>query len=354
MQRPRFVILTAMDTTNEQQTEPFEWDKDRLQAQWHAFDFAETEPLSDIEAAYCRYYQLDFSVRMPDVRHRFGYVDVDGYQLATHYYSPPGKPPRATVLILHGYFDHSGLYKHLIEFCLQRQYAVLIYDLPGHGLSTGKTGEIGDFQEYVRVLGHFVGLHKQVVDVPCHVVGISTGGAIIMEYLAAHNINTSSSPFASTLLLAPLVRPVEWSKLRLMHLLLRPFVKSVARTFVSSSHDADFVHFVEHADPLQNRRVAVNWVGALIQWVKRFKSVQLDLSPVVIQGGEDETIDWRFNLKTIKRAFNCPSIHFIPEARHQLVNESVDIRRQVFEFLELYLPLHHEPQAVIVKQKNGG
>ena len=100
-----FVILAAMEHANQQQSEKFAWDKDRLQAQWHAFDFADTEPLSRIEAAYCRYYQLDFSVRMPGARHRFGYVEVDGYQLATHYYSPPGKPHRATVLILHGYFS---------------------------------------------------------------------------------------------------------------------------------------------------------------------------------------------------------------------------------------------------------
>lgn len=348
-----FVILVAMETNKLQSSEPCDWDKERIQAQWHAFDFMATQPLSEIEACYSRHYQSDFSVRIPGVQHRFGFVEVDEFQLATHYYCPSESPPQATVLILHGYFDHSGLYAHLIEFCLQRQYAVLIYDLPGHGLSTGETGEINDFHEYVRVLAHFVGLHQHRVGVPCHVVGISTGGAIIMEYLAAHEFNADTSPFASTLLLAPLVRPVEWLKLRLMYLLLRPFVKSVARTFVSSSHDADFVYFVEHADPLQNRRVAVNWVGALIQWVKRFHQVRLDLSPVIIQGGEDETIDWRFNLKFIERAFDRPLIHFIPQARHQLANESVDIRRQVFEFMALYLPFCDDTQikAVMVEQE---
>lgn len=336
-----FVILMVMKNSDDQRTTSLDWDKRNIQAQWHAFDFSATGALSRIEASYCRYYQLDFSARIPDVQHSFGYVDVDGYKLATHYYSFPDKPPRATVLILHGYFDHSGLYKHLIEFCLQRDYGVLIYDFPGHGLSTGKTGEIDDFQEYVRVLGHFIDMHKQHVGVPCHVVGISTGCAIIMEYLVTHKVNASTSPFASMLLLAPLVRPVEWLKLRFMYVLLRPFVSSVARTFVSSSHDADFVHFVKHADPLQNRRVAVNWVGALIQWVKRFRHAQLELSPVIIQGGEDETIDWRFNLKIIKGAFNNPVVYFIPEARHQLANESIEIRRQVFGFLSRYLPLNH-------------
>lgn len=335
-----------MKNNGEQSVSSFEWSKESIQAQWQAFEFSCAQTLSPIEACYCRYYQLDFGARLPDVQHRFGYVEVDGYQLATHYYCPPERPPRATVLILHGYFDHSGLYKHLIEFCLQREYAVLIYDLPGHGLSSGKTGEIGDFQEYVRVLAHFVDLHKLYVDVPCHVVGISTGCAIIMEFLAAHKHTTSTSPFASTLLLAPLVRPVEWVKLRLMYVLLRPFVKSVARTFVSSSHDAEFVHFVEHADPLQNRRVAVNWVGALIDWVKRFRTVKLELSPVIIQGGEDETIDWRFNLTTIKRVFNDPPIHFIPEARHQLANESAGIREQVFGFLAQYLPSLQDQESL--------
>ena len=333
-----FVILATMKKTNQQQSMSFDWDKDALQAQWHVFDFTSTQPLSDIEARYCQHYRLNFGDHLGGVQHRFGYVEVDGYQLATHHYLPAMDKPRGTVLALHGYFDHCGLYSHLIEFCLQRKYAVLVYDLPGHGLSTGGKGEIDDFLEYVRVLTHYVELLEQHLPAPFCLVGSSTGGAIIMEYLAKHNMTSASNPFASILLLAPLVRPANWTSVQLKYKLMRFFVSSVERTFVNSSHDEQFLHFVQYNDPLQNRRVATSWIGALVNWVRRFKKARIEVSPVVIQGGEDETIDWRYNLKMIRRNFKDPRVHFIPEGRHQLANETPEIRRKVFDFMALYLP----------------
>jgi len=327
-----------MTSQTSKNTPLLDWDKPGIQAQWHAFDFASTRPLSDIEQNYCRHYGLNFSDHISGVQHRFGYVDVDGYQLATHYYLPAIGTPRGTVLALHGYFDHSALSSHLIEFCLQRGYTVLVYDLPGHGLSTGGQGEIDDFLEYVRVLAHYVALIGQTLPGPLHLTGSSTGGAIIMEYLAEHQISTANSPFASIVLLAPLVRPAKWAKVWLMYHTMRFFVDGVERSFVESSHDQQFVDFVEHNDPLQSRRVATSWIGALVRWVGRFKRVRLALSPVIIQGGEDDTIDWRYNLKMIERNFSAPTVHFIPEARHQLVNESLEIRQQVFAYLARYLP----------------
>lgn len=332
-------MTSAIDITKQQTEMPLDWDKRSIQAQWHAFEFDAAIPLSPIEENYCRYYRLDFSAHLPGVQHRFGYVEVDGYQLATHYYLPAGDKPLGTVLALHGYFDHSGLNRHLIEFCLQRQYAVLVYDLPGHGLSTGGKGEIDDFLEYVRVLAHYVGLSKTQAQAPLHLTGISTGGAIIMEYLAEHDFSPANNPFASIVLLAPLVRPIKWTKVWLSYHLLKFFVSSVERSFVESSHDEEFVRFLEEDDPLQNRRVAASWIGALISWVKRFKHARISLSPAVIQGGEDETIDWRYNLKMIQRNFDQPQVHFIPEARHHLINEVPAIRRKVFEFMAQYLPV---------------
>jgi len=327
-------MLESM-TANNKVEKQYDWSRAAIQEQWSAFDFNVQVPLSDVEARYCRHYRLVFSDQLDEVQHRFGYTEVDGYRLATHYYQPTDKP-RGTMLALHGYFDHSGLYRHLIEYCLQRNYAVLTYDLPGHGLSTGGEGEIDDFLEYVQVMAHYVTLAQQLSG-PLHLAGSSTGGAIIMEYLAEHNLTEENNPFASILLLAPLVRPVKWAKLLLMYHTMRFFVRSVERSFVDSSHDLDFVNFVEYDDPLQNRRVASSWIGALIRWVGRFKRARIALSPVVIQGGEDETIDWQYNLKMIQQNFKAPEVHFIPEARHQLVNESMGIRQQVFAYLDRYL-----------------
>ena len=46
--------------------------------------------------------------------------------------------PQGTLLLLHGYYDHMGLYRHVVDWALSMNFAVLACDLPGHGLSVRK------------------------------------------------------------------------------------------------------------------------------------------------------------------------------------------------------------------------
>ena len=63
-----------------------------------------------------------------------------------HYFRlPESASPKGTVFILHGYFDHVGLYTQLIDRCLGAGFDVLAYDQPGHGLSSGTLTAIGSF-----------------------------------------------------------------------------------------------------------------------------------------------------------------------------------------------------------------
>ncbi len=68
---------------------------------------------------------------------------------------PFKKTPRGTIFLLHGYNDHTGILKNLICFCLNQNYSVAVYDLPGLGLSSGEQGAIKDFSEYADILKTF-------------------------------------------------------------------------------------------------------------------------------------------------------------------------------------------------------
>jgi lysophospholipase len=318
------------------------WNKISIQANWRPIDFSpgqQSHLLSAEEQAYSQHYGLDFERQLEDIEHRFGFLDSGEFTLASHFFRPVNQPSLATVLIVHGYFDHAGLYGHLIDFYLKRQCSVVIFDLPGHGLSTGEPSEINDFREYSRVLGDLVDFARGSGSQPLHIIGQSTGSAIIMEYLLDNNIGEANSPFSGISLLAPLVRPAEWRKLLFSYRWLSPLVKSVRRIFMDCSHDEEFLRFLREGDPLQYHRVPTNWVGALIAWEKQFTSYEKsELTPVVIQGEEDTTIDWQHNLSVIRMKFNRPSITLLPGARHHLVNESPAIREQVFSVLAGCLP----------------
>ncbi|HBC18526.1 MAG TPA: alpha/beta hydrolase, partial [Alcanivorax sp.] len=114
--------------------------------QWQPLNWEAFDPLSESTRRYVAYYGLNFAERLPDLEHGFGYFEAAGHQLSVHAWRP--REPRGTVLVCRGYFDHVGLYRHIIGHVLELGYAVLAYDLPGHGLSSGPQAVIDDFRTY--------------------------------------------------------------------------------------------------------------------------------------------------------------------------------------------------------------
>jgi hypothetical protein len=101
---------------------------------------------------YFDFYTIAPERFMVGVQHDFGWLEVDGYQLATHIWHP--EHPLGTVFIVHGYYDHTGLYGHLVRFWLEQGYAVMMHDLPGHGLSSGNVASIDCFSRYSTIFRH--------------------------------------------------------------------------------------------------------------------------------------------------------------------------------------------------------
>ncbi|MGB2246801.1 MAG: alpha/beta hydrolase [Alcanivorax sediminis] len=311
------------------------FDRDHIRQDWKPLNWEQFDPLSESSQKYIAYYGLNFAERLPSLEHGFGYFEADGHQISVHAWRPQN--PRGTVLVCHGYFDHVGLYRHVIGHVLDLGYAVLAYDLPGHGLSSGPQAVIDDFLTYRRVLEQCLTLAANHFPHPWHVIAQSTGGAIVMDYLASRG-EGANNPFEHVILLAPLVRPFKWSTARWLHTAISPFSKSIKRVFSINSNDPDFLDFLENKDPLQARRVSAIWVSALKKWLPGFEKVShIHVSPIVIQGDLDETVDWRYNMNVIRSKFMEPRIHMLPGARHQLANENEDYRQKIFAIIDQYL-----------------
>lgn len=61
----------------------------------------------------------------------------DGLRLHTRRYLP-ATPPRASVLLVHGFAEHAGRYAHVAEALCGRGLALQAFDLRSHGRSTGQ------------------------------------------------------------------------------------------------------------------------------------------------------------------------------------------------------------------------
>jgi len=50
--------------------------------------------------------------------------------------------PRGTVLITHGYAEHSGRYRHVVDALTTAGYDAVTFDLPGHGIAPGPRARV--------------------------------------------------------------------------------------------------------------------------------------------------------------------------------------------------------------------
>lgn len=306
------------------------WQRDEAVAQMPPLDFAGTGERSAVHQAYCAYYGLDIDVDRPDVSYHLGYLNCATYRLAVHRYRQPGS--RGTAFLLHGFFDHAGLYSRLISHCLDQQLDVLIFDLPGHGLSSGDQASISSFGQYRQVLGQVMEACQPHLKQPWVAAGQSTGGAILIDYLLMHGHDRKSAAFDAVVLLAPLIRPAGFNSARLLHSMLKPFLRTWKRGFGLNSSDPAFVRFQQYHDPLQSQVFAVEWVSALREWVRQVEAaapVRYHLT--VIQGEQDTTVAWRHNLQVLRRKFAQVQVFQIARGRHHLVNESETILVEVFD-----------------------
>jgi alpha-beta hydrolase superfamily lysophospholipase len=240
-----------------------------------------------------------------------------------------------TVIIVHGYMDHTGLYGHLIRHLLGRQLSVVCLDLKGHGLSSGTACSITDFGDYVAQVQSVIVLCQAHFDGPLHGIGQSMGGSVLMKHClnqSAHN----AYPFTSLTLLAPLLKPADWEKNRRLYYFSRWFVKSIKRVFRPSSWDIEFLAFLREQDPLQPTRVPLDWVGAMDQWISEFaQAKKVDYPVHIIQGDNDKTLDWKYNLSQFRLTFNALQVTIIKRANHHLVNEEKTLRESIFAKIEL-------------------
>ena len=310
-----------------------QWHSKQVQEQIAPLDFAmPNRAMPELVSRYNRYYGLDLETQVSGLVHQVGSFDAAGFTIVAHVFKLP--EAKGTVYLQHGYYDHVGLYSHVIKHCLSQGFNVFSYDLPGHGLSSGDRAGIDSFNQYDQVFSCGLELVQSHFSGPVVAMGQSTGGAVIVNYLLSRGLDRHSSPFAKIYLLAPLVRPVGWAGGQLLYYIVRPFIHKLKRTFVKNSHNKEFLRFISRQDPLQPLFLKTSWVGALKNWIKTIEaSPAVDLDIQVIQGTEDGTVDYRHNMKVLKEKFSGFKVQYVEQGRHQLVNEEQQKLQQVLDVM---------------------
>lgn len=96
--------------------------------------------------------------------------------------------PKGIVIITHGIALHSIYYRKMAELLNKARYAVVLYDVRGHGKSQGKRGDIKSIFQFTSDLNELVEYTKKNNDnLPIFLLGHSMGGIITKVYATLHN-----------------------------------------------------------------------------------------------------------------------------------------------------------------------
>ncbi len=301
---------------------------EQVKSEMPALGFQGVPAPSHQEIEYFKYYGL----MPPGATHFFGTFHSGGNQLAAHVYKPQSS--QGTVVLVHGYYDHAGIWKNLLRHLLDLHYSVAILELPGHGLSSGDRVSICSFSEYLAAIRDFVSLCKANLDGPLHIVAHSMGAGVAADYFLSCETGAIDG---KVVFLAPLIRPAHDGPSVFGRAMVRPFCSSLPRWFRKNSSDEEFLRFVKD-DPLQERHLPLAFCNAMHAWSKSMPDRQpTEREVLVIQGTSDSTVDWRFNLRFMKEKFPNAQFELLPDAGHQLANESTPLRSKVFGLIDAYL-----------------
>ncbi|PZQ21681.1 MAG: alpha/beta hydrolase [Sphingopyxis macrogoltabida] len=106
-----------------------------------------------------------------------------GAALHVTHWLPPG-PPKAVVLLAHGYAEHAGRYAHVARRLTEAGYAVYAVDHWGHGRSDGEGGFVPRFSVFLDGMAELLTLAEiNHPGVPRLLMGHSMGGLIATLFL---------------------------------------------------------------------------------------------------------------------------------------------------------------------------
>ncbi len=275
--------------------------------------------------AYLDFYGLLAGELKQEVEYFNGVTTIDDHSIASHVFIP--RNPLGTIFILHGYFDHVGTLRYMINAAVEKNYAVFAYDLPGHGNSSGNRGDIKGINNNARLLNKIVAKYNSSLPKPYQLIGFSTGGSIALENAMLED----NSLFEKTVLVSPLIHHKQWRWGKFGYTITAPFLKTLKSRHKKNSNNTQYLEFAK-TDPLRNTVISYEFLKTLYQWNRRIdKSSTIEADMLVVQGELDKVVDWEYNLPLLRQKANILKIHKVPHGKHQLFNEVESVRNDVFE-----------------------
>ncbi len=257
----------------------------------------------------------------------------DGLNLYACEWAPSGAP-RACVLLIHGLGEHIGRYPHVASALTAAGYALLGFDLRGHGKSAGARGHAPSYDALMDDITAFIAqVETRHPGLPRFLYGHSLGGNLVLNYPLRRSSNLrgviATGPWLRLAFQPP---PARVRLAKIMNALSLPFSQDSGLRAADLSHDQSVVVAYEH-DPLVHRMISARLFVGLYDsglWALAH-AAEFPLPALVMNGAEDAIISAQAVREFGEKAGPKVTVRIWEGLYHEIHNESV--QAEVFKVI---------------------
>ena len=249
----------------------------------------------------------------------------DGLTLHTEHALPEGDP-KAVVLLVHGYGEHSGRYAHVIDRLVRGGYAVYTLDHRGHGKSEGVRAYCDYMEQFVDDLKlYFDPITAAYPNQKHFVVGHSMGALISLAFTQRYQSQIDALVISG----APVIPDADVSRaLVLLGSILTRITPKLhllsdgGKGLLSSDPQIDIAW---DNDPLTNKKPMRVRLGVEINKMARdvrAHLADLRLPILILHGAEDKRVNPSGSQLAYDRVSSADkTLKLYPAMRHEIMNE---------------------------------
>ncbi len=217
------------------------------------------------------------------------WMDADGLKFYAQGWEPD-KKPKAAVALVHGLGEHTGRYAHVGEAFSKAGYALMGFDLRGHGRSGGQRGHTPSADAYVRdidlLLQH---VRERYPGLPVFLYGHSLGAILVLYYSLRRSPNLAGVISSGAALHSDLEnQKLKLALARILGMLAPTTTMPSGLDASKLSHDPE-VERLYRADPLVHDRASLAFGRAMIpvnRWTLQH-AAEFPLPLLLVHGTED-------------------------------------------------------------------
>lgn len=253
----------------------------------------------------------------------------------------PDSTVSGVIILVHGLGEHSGRYSsHFADYFTQQGFAIVTFDLPGHGKSGGKRGHINQYDDFSKLVSSGVSYTKsKYLDLPIFVYGHSLGGLIALEYIIKHKPEINGA-----IITAPVIdvnEPIPPVKVALAKILDKFFPSFVLDSGLNRNMLSRDISVIEkyNSDPLVHGMTSSRlgmYIINIGEYVKN-NAKQISIPTLLMVGSAEGIVSKSAIDNFCQQADKCQEKVW-PGLYHELHNEPEQL--EVFKYTYKWMQVH--------------